>query len=178
MEPAFEMVMKTEENSDEEDIDQEELDLDYKDLDYDSDIDNKEKIKKFKVKNTKTSVKHQSKIKKREERAIKRMNEEFEHNRLASIEEKIRYHEQRIIPNPTNEKEIKKNKIAESNIALQKAVREIVTTGCSNRQAAKICGVSESSLRRFLSTPEKDLLGRGRKSRVFTIEEEERIAKR
>merc|ERR1719350_2496679 len=106
------------------------------------------------------------------------MNEEFDTTRLALIEEKIKYHEDRIIPNPTNEKEMKKNKISESNIALQKSLREIVTTGCSNRKAAAKFGVSESSLRRFLSMPEKDFLGRGRKSRLFTQEEEERIAKR
>ena len=179
IEPSFEMVMKTEDNSDEEDIDQDELELDYRDLDDESESDNKEHLKEIKFKKKKKqSVKHHVKLGKREERAQKRMNEEFDTTRLAHIEEKIKYHEERIIQNPTNEKEMKKNKISESNIALQKSLREIVTTGCSNRKAAAKFGVSESSLRRFLSMPEKDFLGRGRKSRVFTQEEEERIAKR
>ena len=178
IEASFEMVMKTEENSDEEDIDQDELELDYKDLENDSDSDYKEKVKEVKFKKNRQSPKHHMKIGKREERAQKRMNEEFDDTRLALIEEKIKYHEERIIPNPTNDKERKKNKISESNIALQKSLREIVTTGCSNRKAAAKFGVSESSLRRFLSRPEKDFSGRGRKSRVFTQEEEERIAKR
>ena len=177
IETSFEMVMKTEENSD-EDIDQDELELDYKDLDSYSDSESKEKVKKVKFKKNKPSGQHHTKIGKREERAQKRMNEEFDTTRLAHIDEKIKYHEERIIPNPTTEKEVKKNKISESNIALQKSLREIVTTGCSNRRAAAKFGVSESSLRRFLSTPEKDIRGRGRKSRLFTQEEEERIAKR
>ena len=45
IETSFEMVMKTEENSD-EDIDQDELELDYKDLDSYSDSESKEKVKK------------------------------------------------------------------------------------------------------------------------------------
>ena len=178
MEQSFEMVMKTEENSDEEDIDQDELELDYKDLDNDSDSDDKEKVKKVKFKKNKPSVKHNIKVGKREERAQKRMNEEFDTTRLALIEEKITYYEERIIQNPATEKEMKKNKLTESNIALQKSLREIVTTGCSNRRAAAKFGVSESSLRRFLSMPEREFQGRGRKSRVFTQEEEERIAQR
>merc|ERR1711976_57857 len=118
MEQSFEMVMKTEENSDEEDIDQDELELDYKDLDNDSDSDDKEKVKKVKFKKNKPSVKHNIKVGKREERAQKRMNEEFDTTRLALIEEKIKYYEERIIQNPTTEKEMKKNKLTESNIAL------------------------------------------------------------
>ena len=178
IEPSFEMVMKTEDDSDEDDIDQDELELDLRDLDDESESDNKDHVKEVKFKKKKPLVKHHVKVGKREERAQKRMNEEFDTTRLALIEEKIKYHEERIIQNPTNEKEMKKNKISESNIALQKSLREIVTTGCSNRKAAAKFGVSESSLRRFLSMPEKDFLGRGRKSRVFTQEEEERIAKR
>ena len=42
IEPSFEMVMKTEDDSDEDDIDQDELELDLRDLDDESESDNKE----------------------------------------------------------------------------------------------------------------------------------------
>ena len=129
-EPSFEMVMKTEHDSDDE-FDQEDLDLNYKDLDCQNDETYvKKKVRKKRVKPD------ENKMGKRAKRAEKRMNEEFDETVLPSIEEKIRSFELQIIPNPTNDSESKMNKNIERNIALQKAYREIVTTGCSNRKAA------------------------------------------
>ena len=169
-----EMVMKTEENPDEEDID--ELKLDYKDDDSESVY--KEHVKVVKFMKKKPLDKHHVKAGKREERAQKIMNDECNSTRLVFIEEKIKYHEEQIIPNPTNKREMQKNKISESNIAVQKSLREYITTGCSKRKAGVKFGVSEFSVRKALSMPEKEYHGRGRRSAVFSQAEEERIAKR
>ena len=129
-EPSFEMAMKTEHDSDDE-FDQEDLDLNYKDLDsHNDDTYVQKQVRK------KRNKPDEKKVGKREKRAEKRMNEEFDETILPSIEEKIRSFEQQIIPNPTNASETKINKNIERNIALQQAYREIVTTGCSNRKAA------------------------------------------
>ena len=129
-EPSFEMVMKTEHDSDDE-FDQEDLDLNYKDLDsHNDDTYVQKQVRK------KRNKPDEKKVGKRAKRAEKRMNEEFDETILPSIEEKIRSFEQQIIPNPTNNSETKSNKNIERNIALQQAYREIVTTGCSNRRAA------------------------------------------
>ena len=133
MEPSFEMVMKTENESDDEDVDQEELELDYKDIG--SNTSNSDADIKVKIKKRRANPDH-IKVGKRAQRAMKRMNEEFDESMLPSIEEKIKSFEQQIIPAPSNDREIKKNKNIERNIALQKAFKEIVTTGCSNRKAA------------------------------------------
>ena len=124
------MVMKTENDSDNE-FEQENLDLDYKDLE--SHNDDSYVKKRFRKKRVKSD---DLKRGKRAQRAEKRMKEEFDENKLATIDEKIRTFEHQIIPNPTNERETKMNKNIEKNIAFQKAYREIVTTGCSNRKAA------------------------------------------
>ena len=171
-----EMVMKIEENPDEEDIDT--LKLDYKDDDSASESVYKEHVKIVKFMKKKPLDKHHVKAGKREERAQKIMNDECNSTRLVFIEEKIKYHEEQIIPNPTNKREMLKNKISESNIAVQKSLREYITTGCSKRKAGKKFGVSEFSVRKALSMPEKEYHGRGRRSAVFSQAEEERIAKR
>ena len=129
-EPSFEMVMKTEHDSDDE-FDVENFDLDYKELDsHNEETYVKKRVRKKRVKSD------EQKTGKRAQRADRRMNEEFDENMLPSIEEKIRSFEQQIILIPTNDREAKMNKNIERNIALQKAFREIVTTGCSNRKAA------------------------------------------
>ena len=189
-EQSFEMVMKTEQDSDDE-FDMDNFDQDYKELDsHNEETFVKKRARKKRVKTD------EQKTGKRAQRAERRMNEEFDETMLPSIEEKIRSFEQQIIHSPTNDREAKMNKNIERNIALQKAFREIVTTGCSNRKAAskvftigKVCqviliflfdqfGLAEASLRFFLARPESDCPGRGRKSKVFSMEEERRIAKR
>ena len=129
-EQSLEMVMKTEQDSDDE-FDMDNFDQDYKELDsHNEETFVKKRARKKRVKTD------EQKTGKRAQRAERRMNEEFDETMLPSIEEKIRSFEQQVILSPSNDREAKMNKNIERNIALQKAFREIVTTGCSNRKAA------------------------------------------
>ena len=134
------MVMKTEYDSDHENDHDEDFEQDYKYHDGYYEESSSKSVRKKRQKHP------EQKVGKRALRAEKRMNEEFDETIVPSIDEKIRSFEQQILPNPTNDRETKMNKNLERNIALQKAYREIVTTGCSNRKAASKVHILETFL--------------------------------
>ena len=106
----------------------------------------------------------------------------FDDSMLPVIDQKIESLEKDIIPYPSNKAEVKENSLKERNIALQKAFREIVASGCSNYKAAAKFGVSEPTIRRFLKDPENfEMNGAGNRSYLslmFTHEEKKRIVKK
>ena len=106
----------------------------------------------------------------------------FDDSMLPLIDQKIESLEKDVIPYPSNKREVKDNALKKRNIALQKAFREIVATGCSNRKAAAKFGLSEASIRRLLKAPEDfEINGCGNRSylsMVLTPEEKKRIVKK
>ena len=92
--------------------------------------------------------------------------------------ENIKVLERDIITNPTNKEEERMNELTRLKIKLQTAM-EAVFSGKTVRQAAKVYGVSETTLGRMCRTGGKyQFKGRGRRSLVFTREEEKYITKR
>ena len=92
------------------------------------------------------------------------------------IDEKIKSLNHDFIPLPLNDKDVKHNTLKEKSKALQKAFKEVISTGCSNRKAAAKFGISENRLRRLIKCPEKDeYIGSGRKGKVVFTREEEKI---
>ena len=92
--------------------------------------------------------------------------------------ENIKVLERDLITNPTNKEEERMNELTRLKIKLQTAM-EAVFSGKSVRQAAREYGVSETTLGRMCRTGGKyQYKGRGRKSEVFTREEEKYITKR
>ena len=92
--------------------------------------------------------------------------------------ENIKVLERDLITNPTNKEEERMNELTRLKIKLQTAM-EAVFSGKTVSQAAREYGVSDSTLGRMCRTGGKyQFKGRGRRSQVFTREEEKYITKR
>ena len=110
-------------------------------------------------------------IEKRTGKARKR-ERVFDVSLLPLIDEKIQILKQELIPLPLNYKDVKHNTRKEKGIALQKAFREVVSTGCSNRKAASMFGISEFMLRMLIKCPEEvEYKGRGRRTAQSELKE-------
>ena len=99
----------------------------------------------------------------------------FDVSMIPLIDEKIKSLEHDLISLPLNDKDVRHNTFKVKSIALQKAYKEVISTGCSNRKAATKFGISETRLRLLIKCPEKDeYIGTGSKGKVavFTREEE------
>ena len=112
----------------------------------------------------------------------KKRKREFDVSLIPLIDAKIQSLQHDLILLPLNDKDVKYNTRKVKSIALQKAFKEIVLTGCSNRKAAKKFGISENRLRVLFKYPEKDeyMGGIGRRGKVsmLTQEEEKIIVKK
>ena len=119
-----------------------------------------------------------SKIERKAKKFRLRKERVFRDSILPLIEKRIEALENEMILYPLNERDFKNNSLKAKNIALQRAHKEVITTGCSNRKAAAKFGFSEASLRRFLKHPDTfGLIGQGNKH-MFTTLEEKRIAEK
>ena len=112
----------------------------------------------------------------------KKRKREFDVSLIPLIDAKIQSLQHDLILLPLNDKDVKYNTRKVKSIALQKAFKEIVLTGCSNRKAAKKFGISENRIRVLFKYPEKDeyMGGVGRRGKVsmLTQEEEKIIVKK
>ena len=108
---------------------------------YDEESDNNGEEGKFKdVKVNQPIIKRRkARNNNKEKMALKALDrkKQFDDSMLLNIEEKIKNLESQLILTASSEKEIKINKITEKNLIHQRAVREVITTGCSTRAAAR-----------------------------------------
>ena len=96
---------------------------------------------------------------------------------IDDFHEKIRLLEEQIIDSPTTEKERFKDAKTRKDINFQKALLDIVYNGSTTSQAALKFNVPRSTLGMMLKSGKLEWKGRGKRSQIFTDEEEERICK-
>ena len=99
--------------------------------------------------------------------------------KTVDVKDKIRRLQEQIIINPSTELDIKKNEKILISLKFQRAILEVITTGCSVSRTANRHKVSRSTLRDLLKSG-RDWGGLGgcRVRKYFTDEEEKIICKR
>ena len=94
---------------------------------------------------------------------------------VEDFQEKVRLLEAQIIDFPKTEKDRHKNAKTRNNMNVQKALLDIVYNGLSTVQAARKFNVARSTLNLLIKSGKFEWRGRGKRSQIFTDEEEKRI---
>ena len=94
---------------------------------------------------------------------------------VEDFQEKVRLLEAQIIDSPKTEKDRHKNAKTRNSMNVQKALLDIVYNGLSTVQAARKFNVPRSTLNLLIKSGKFEWRGRGKRSQIFTDEEEKRI---